>query len=104
MLRRPRVASAEPRHVSDGAEREWIAPLVRPWGTVQARRVKDTGGEKLGRKDYEAALKKLHVELVKLQLKRLGDTTHFRQDRLVYGIRPIQQESHVRQARQNLLE
>jgi polyphosphate kinase len=29
--------------------------------------VKDTGHEKLGRKDYEAELKKLHVELVKLQ-------------------------------------
>jgi hypothetical protein len=45
-----------------------------------------------------------HVELVELQFERLCDTIHFRQDRLVYGIRQIQQESHVRQARQGLLE
>jgi polyphosphate kinase 2 len=35
---------------------------------VQDRRVNNTDHEKLGRKEYEAALKKLHVELVKLQL------------------------------------
>ena len=44
------------------------------------------------------------IELVKLQLKGLSDTTHLRQDRLVYGIYRIQQDADVRQARQDLLE
>jgi hypothetical protein len=44
------------------------------------------------------------VELVKLQPERLGDTIHLRKDRLVHGIRQIQQDTHVRQARHGLLE
>jgi polyphosphate kinase len=42
--------------------------LVTLRSLVQDCGVKDTAGEKLGRKDYEQALKKLQVELVKLQL------------------------------------